>query len=114
MDSPKVGDKVWYVPYSRNDPRYVEVIRVGRKFFYVDMFRREVAIDRDTLMHRSKRHGHHGRCYLRKEDHDRELARSSAWSRLGEIARGLRPPEVPTENIEAACELLTNQPKDGE
>jgi hypothetical protein len=101
------GQKLWlvYGNYSRREPKYVTVQKVGRKWATLV----ELDYDRvnvETLQFEKGRWG--DRCYLSREEHEAEVARNRALSAL-RVALGYWTQihkDVTADDIFAAMRLL--------
>lgn len=101
----QVGQQLWYVPNKRpGQPYFVTVLKVGRKWAEIG-HRRRISIE--GLFVDGGQYSSPGRCYLSKEDHEKEVALNSAWARFMEMARYANRPEgVRLSQIENAARSL--------
>lgn len=101
-----VGQKLWLVPnYSRGPERYVEIIKVGRKWLSLTGGFR---VNKETLV------GDCARCYLSKEDLEHRAWVHANWLRMRRMIEvHCQPPDgVSVEDMDRVLELLgLQQPK---
>lgn len=95
----KVGQKLWMVPRERylGAPRFVTVTKVGRTWAHIDCHSYRVGLK--SMKIDGGEYTSPGRCYLTKEEHDRELERERVWRELRKlVAEHHTPPEWMTTN----------------
>lgn len=101
-----VGQKLWFVPYSRRDAeREVTVEKVGRKWATTE---RGLRLDLVTLVADAGGFTSPGRAYLDRAAYEAEVERQKAWQTLVCQLRHsfATPRDVSIEAIREAARLL--------
>jgi hypothetical protein len=104
-----VGQELWFVPGGRRyarQARDVRVIKIGRKWAYLDYS--NYRIDKDTLYVDGGDYISPGRCYLGKDLWEREQERSELWNALWRALHGSHkiPEGVSSADIRTAASIL--------
>jgi hypothetical protein len=105
-----VGQELWLVP-DRGLARAVKVVKVGRKWADLDNRGR---VDMATMALDGGEYSSPGRCYLSRDEHDREVELRIAWAYFAGLVCDHRrtPPEgVSVSQIENAQRALFKKGK---
>lgn len=105
----RIGQKLWFVPNGRPwiEAREVTIMRLGRKWLYVDFNHYQICRRALTVRAR-KGYDSLGQCWLTKAEYERWLRRHGAWRHFRrQVQDKWGPPEsVTLEQIQAASDLL--------
>lgn len=109
----QVGQKLWYVSIRHGESHEAVVTKVGRKWATIGEGWRAQLIDLVTMQADGKGYSSPGRCYLSREAHEMERARSDTWSRFVNVVKYKNcPAGVTTDDIKQAMQLLKLCEKD--
>lgn len=99
------GQTLFFVPshLRRREASDVEVTKVGRKWAQLSNGHR---IDVETMRVDGGGYTSPGRCWVSREDYEREVLRNQAWRALRDAIGAFVPNGVSLEDIAAARALL--------
>jgi hypothetical protein len=105
----KVGNKVYIVDnYNVKNQKYVEIVRVGRKYFYTE---NQLKFDKETLHNVSDRNWSPYQIYPSKENYLEIVEKIKLWNDFKEKYR-YSAPSCSLDTLKQAIALLTNSEQD--
>lgn len=77
----KADQELYFVP-TYSEPKIVTITKVGRKFLTVKLVSREYRVYIDTLIVDGNGYNSPGRCYLSKEEYDKQKYHKDLWESI--------------------------------
>lgn len=80
----KIGQSLYFVPNnkSNNTTEWWTVEKVGRKWLTCKRYNRECRVDKKTLNVDGGNYNSPGRCYLSKEEYDKQKYHKDLWESI--------------------------------
>ena len=102
----KADQELYFVP-TYSEPKIVTITKVGRKFLTVKLVSREYRVYIDTLIVDGNGYNSPGRCYLSKEEHDKQRYVKDLWDSIRDKFNTFSLPDWATvDNLSKIKELI--------